>query len=289
MDYTWNYIGDFWKNNQTNIWKLFHKDGLMLLHFGKTGPQSESISGTSDAPIEAAGNAFAGQMVKDGNKLKIYYNDESRHGAIGSFEISGLNTIRTVLPLIPLPADPNGISASCMGENIRLNWLEVDEFLNYSHKLEYSVDGGSTWTKITKLDYTATGVAVKEYSVYIKNFGISGCIYRVSKIDEEGKVRKTYIVRQPQCEGDQKGEVYPNPFSDRIFVVVPNIESAESYQMVIIDNSGRIVISKKILCNSDDSTITYEVAETSKLSEGIYSVSIVGENSIIFQTKIVKI
>jgi len=88
---------------------------------------------------------------------------------------------------------------------------------------------------------------------------------------------------------DQKGEVYPNPFSDRIFVVVPNSESAESYQMVIRDNSGRIVISKKILCNPDDSTITYEVAETSKLSEGIYSVSIVGENSIIFQTKIVKI
>jgi hypothetical protein len=101
--YAWNYIGEFWKNNQTNIWKLFHKDGLMLLHFGKTGPQSESISGTSDAPIEAAGNAFAGQMVKDGNKLKVYYNDESRHGAIGSFEISGLSTVRELMPLVSLP------------------------------------------------------------------------------------------------------------------------------------------------------------------------------------------
>ena len=101
--YTWNYIGEFWKNSQTNVWKLFHKDGLMLGYFGKTGPQSDAISGTSDAPIEASGNAFAGQMVKDGNKLKIYYNDESRHGAIGSFEISGLSTVRELIPLVSLP------------------------------------------------------------------------------------------------------------------------------------------------------------------------------------------
>lgn len=287
--YAWNYIGEFWKNSQTNVWKLFHKDGLMLMNFGKTGLQSEAISGTLDAPIEASGNSFAGQMVKNGNKLKIYYNDESRHGAIGSFEISGLNTIRMVLPLIPLPADPNSISATCMGENIRLNWLEVDEFLNYSHKLEYSVDGGITWTKISKLDYKATGTAVKEYSVYIRNFGIDNCIYKVSKIDEEGKVRKTYFVRQPSCDGNQKGQIYPNPFSDKVFVVVPNLESAESYQLIIRDNSGRVVIGKKLLCNSDDSIITYEILEASKLSEGIYSVSIVGENFIIFQTKIVKI
>ena len=201
--------------------------------------------------------------------------------------------VAILLAIIPLTSsaqtDTNGISATCMGENIRLNWLEVDEFLNYSHKLEYSVDGGSTWTKITKLDYTATGVAVKEYSVYIKNFGIDNCIYKVSKIDEEGKVRKTYLVRQPSCDGTQKVEIYPNPFSDRIFVVVPNSESAESYRLIIRDNSERMVVDKKLLCNPDDSTITYEILETAKLSEGIYSISIVGENSIIFQAKIVKI
>jgi len=101
--YTWNYIGEFWKNSQTNVWKLFHKDGLMLFNFGKTGPQSASISGTYDAPIEASGNSFAGGMVKSGNKLKIYYNDESRQGAIGSFEISGLSTVRELTPLVPLP------------------------------------------------------------------------------------------------------------------------------------------------------------------------------------------
>ena len=71
---------------------------------GRMGAESvKAISGTSDAPIEAAGNSFDGQMVKDGNKLKIYYNDESRHGAIGSFEISGLSTVRELVPLVLLP------------------------------------------------------------------------------------------------------------------------------------------------------------------------------------------
>jgi hypothetical protein len=42
-------------------------------------------------------------MVKDGNKLKVYYNDESRQGAIGSFEISGLSTVRELMPLVLLP------------------------------------------------------------------------------------------------------------------------------------------------------------------------------------------
>jgi hypothetical protein len=124
--YTWNYLGESWKNSQTNVWKLFHKDGLMLLYFGKTGPQSSSISGTSDAPIEASGNSFAGQMVKDGNKLKIYYNDESRHGAIGSFEISGLSTVRELIPLVSLPIripleKDTSITKNLKGKRILIN------------------------------------------------------------------------------------------------------------------------------------------------------------------------
>lgn len=90
----WNYIGEFWKNSQTNIWNLFHQDGLMLMQIGKTTPQAVSESGTDEAPRESAGNALMGGLVKIGNSYYIFHCDESVHGAIHSFEIIGANTIK---------------------------------------------------------------------------------------------------------------------------------------------------------------------------------------------------
>jgi hypothetical protein len=90
----WNYAGEFWKNNQVNVWKLFHQDGLMLLNIGLTGPQSQAASGTIDAPAQAAGSVYNGGITKQGTDYHIHHGDESRNGAIHDFRITGANTIR---------------------------------------------------------------------------------------------------------------------------------------------------------------------------------------------------
>lgn len=92
----WGYHGEFWKNNQTNKFKGFHQNGNMLIDIGLTGPQAQRLSGTNDAPREAAGNSFSGGLVKAGDgTYKLYVCDESRNGAICEFTITGANTVRT--------------------------------------------------------------------------------------------------------------------------------------------------------------------------------------------------
>lgn len=86
---TWNYIGEFWKNSQVNKWHIYHKDGLLLMVIGK-----HSVESTGDAASEAAGNAFGGGMVKVGNTYKIYHGDESHHGAMHCFTVSGGSTMK---------------------------------------------------------------------------------------------------------------------------------------------------------------------------------------------------
>jgi hypothetical protein len=253
--YAWNYIGEFWKNSQTNVWKLFSQDGLMLYQFGKTGPQSASISGTYDAPIEAAGNGFSGQMVKKSNgNLAVYYNDESRHGAIGSFEISGLNTIRTLYPVTYL-AIGDKASVKCVDGKIVFD-------IPYENKAEYSIDNGKTWLRLN----------IKNVDIY------DNCLYKISKI-RESKVVGVEILNQPNCFDFKSIKIYPNPFSQSIIIE----SDFEYYRMIIRNQVGKIVIDKMI----ENVGCSYEESTVSNLPKGFYFIQIISDD-LVFTKKLIK-
>ena len=92
----WNYVGEFWKNAQVNKWNLYHQDGLMIMQLGKTTPEAQVYSNTNDAPREAAGNALASKMFKIGSDYYIIHCDESVHGALHLFKITGINTLKII-------------------------------------------------------------------------------------------------------------------------------------------------------------------------------------------------
>lgn len=89
----WNYIGEFWKNSQTNKWNMYDESGLLLKQFGITTPEAESLDGIS-APREAAGNAFAISVAKYNDNYYIHHNDESVHGGIHEWEISNISSLQ---------------------------------------------------------------------------------------------------------------------------------------------------------------------------------------------------
>ena len=64
------------------------------MQLGKTTPEAQLYSNTDDAPREAAGNALASKFVKVGSDYYIIHCDESVHGAIHVFKITGINTIK---------------------------------------------------------------------------------------------------------------------------------------------------------------------------------------------------
>lgn len=77
----WGYRGEFWQNGQTNKWNILNSDGLFLNQFG-------TISDSTQAQSQMAGNAFSPSLVKVGSDYYLYHNDESYHGGVHRWKIS---------------------------------------------------------------------------------------------------------------------------------------------------------------------------------------------------------
>ena len=106
----WNYHGEFWKNSQTNIWNHYYDNGLMVGQFGTIGLDASAM--TELAPAGMAGNVFSSAVVKVGNDLYIYHNDEFHHSGVHRWKISGLNSIQVQSSNISFSTVNGGLTAA---------------------------------------------------------------------------------------------------------------------------------------------------------------------------------
>lgn len=88
------YHGEFWKNSQTNKYNLYTDDGLALIQLGTTGPEHQGEM----SPAEMAGNALTVDAFIEpiSGDLIFMHGDESWHGALHMWRVSGLDTIETI-------------------------------------------------------------------------------------------------------------------------------------------------------------------------------------------------
>lgn len=86
----WGYHGEFWKNSQTNKWNIVYDNGLLVNQFGVLGPD---VAG-KEAPYGMAGNAYGANIVRMGDTVYLYHNDEGHHGGIHRWRITGINNIQ---------------------------------------------------------------------------------------------------------------------------------------------------------------------------------------------------
>lgn len=126
----WSYHGEFWKNSQTNKWNHVYDDGLMVGQFGVTTPE---MNGLEAAP-GIAGNVFSVASVKDAaGNVYVYHNDESNHGGVHRWKISGLNTIQEQNFPVTITATPGLLGEFFSGtdlNNARLLRSAVDPTVN---------------------------------------------------------------------------------------------------------------------------------------------------------------
>ena len=89
----WGYHGEFWKNAQVNKWNQVYDDGLLVGQFGQIGRDYMVNFPSTEAAPGMAGNAFSDAIVEVNGNAYLYHNDESYHGGLHRWTISGLNTI----------------------------------------------------------------------------------------------------------------------------------------------------------------------------------------------------
>jgi hypothetical protein len=86
----YGYPGENWHGIQTNKWRHYYDDGLLVAEFGKTYFED----GTGAASAELAGNAWNSSLIKRSNgNVYLYHNDESHHGGLHRWLIEDLDTV----------------------------------------------------------------------------------------------------------------------------------------------------------------------------------------------------
>ena len=93
----WGYHGEFWKGTETNKYNHVYDDGLFVGQFGVAGSEvshTSNFNDETDVAAQMAGNSFSDSLITgtDGN-VYMYTNDETYHGGIHRWKITGLDTI----------------------------------------------------------------------------------------------------------------------------------------------------------------------------------------------------
>ncbi|SEM62870.1 PA14 domain-containing protein [Mucilaginibacter gossypiicola] len=135
----WGYHGEFWKNSEVNKWTQVYDNGLFVGQFGVAGPEAGSV----EAAAEMAGNCFAASVVKLPNgDTYLYHNDESMHGGVHRWKISGLSSIKEQVIPINLAVNTHGLSTESIitasGSARSYNGFVEP---SYSERYEFSLKG----------------------------------------------------------------------------------------------------------------------------------------------------
>ena len=172
----------------------------------------------------------------------------------------------------PLPVTLTAFNANCQGETIQLNWSTASEF-NASHYVIQNSRDGSVWTDLAEVNAAGTTNQTTNYSIETQNFG--GLSYfRLVQVDLDGAT-EIFGPISANCElQNNQMSVYPNPTADNFTVRIETTQSFENATLELIDNMGRVVLSRTIDIESGTTTIPFE---SEKLQAGVYVIRMRGE------------
>ena len=172
----------------------------------------------------------------------------------------------------PLPVTLTAFNANCQGETIELNWSTASEF-NASHYVIQNSRDGSVWTDLAEVNAAGTTNQTTNYSIETQNFG--GLSYfRLVQVDLDGAT-EIFGPVSSNCELENSSmTVYPNTTAENFTVLIQTTATFENATLELIDNMGRVVLSRTIDIESGTTTIPFE---SEKLQAGVYVIRMRGE------------
>ena len=153
----WGYHGEFWKNSQTNKWNQFYDNGLFIGQFGVTGPEVAA----QESAAQMAGNGFSANMIRIGDTMYLYHNDEMQNSGLHRWRITGFNTIQEQVDTVSLSITGNGLLASYY------NGTDINNVNHTVSRIDSTVHinlAGTGLTDTTKFSASWTGYVLPQYS-----------------------------------------------------------------------------------------------------------------------------
>ena len=186
------------------------------------------------------------------------------------------NTASTIIVNPPLPVSISNYQLEEFGGinvKVKNEWKTANE-LNIAHfDVQRSFDG-VIFSTIGKV--TARGNGAYNYQ-FIDNSPLVGIsYYRLKTVDKNGSISYSKVVAIQVSAIINQVFIYPNPAKDFILINGKNIE-----QISIIDNAGRIILSKKVLGNATQNKLEF------KLSGGTYLARLLMTDGKIITKKVI--
>jgi hypothetical protein len=205
----------------------------------------------------------AGNASTNINELEMQTGASSNYFAVDNFTW-GIS--------VPLSVSLTSFTASPSTQSVDLKWSAARESKFSHYELEHSADGKSFTTITTQK--SAAGLATYSFTDY--NYVAGNNFYRLRMVDQDGAAAYSSVVSVMMNEAGQQVKVYPNPATDKLFVVLTQNDAAATFQLT--DMTGRLVQTLQI---KGQATL-----QTGHLPKGIYQYRLVTRQGVMQQGKI---
>jgi len=244
----------FWEDAALSGIKSVDSDTLKFARLNGTNwdPESAIITG-------AAGNAS---------------------GSIGTTSNFDLNSVNVTFGSTNKYADPLPISllsftADCNNDNnIEINWTTATEQNNDYFTLLRSYDG-IEYEEIDRIMGAGNSNDILNYTYSDYNTAEENYYYKLQQTDYDGK-SVIFDAIYVKCQEEKVASLQIVYDNNKVYSYLSGVESGNIYTILVLDNTGRIVVQESITVNSHN----YYSIPTQQLSSGIYSIVYYGNNTI---------
>jgi hypothetical protein len=175
-------------------------------------------------------------------------------------------TFGETTPIVGLPVELKSFNAECQSDYVQVNWTTASEIRNKAFEL-YKSENAIEWTLIHTTEGQGDKATETDYS--FKNMDKQSNYYRLKDIDEDGIENWSPIIFA-DCKSEvSEIQVYPNPASDFIKVIVP---ISENTTLNILSLEGKIIKTMPLISNQT-------VISVKELTAGIYFIEIKGNHN----------
>jgi len=186
--------------------------------------------------------------------------------------------------LNPLPVELVKFDATCESNSTLVEWLTVSEINNEMFILEKSNDM-KNFFEVARIPGAGSSNIEQSYSFMDKELFAGDNYYRLLQVDFDGR---TSIIDpiSINCSKEMLNAdmiVYPNPFNDKVNIVIEGLIDNE-YVIEVYNDLGSVVFVQRYLSSE---TNFHSVIDLSNLRPAVYSVRLTSKNYVL-NKKIVK-
>lgn len=229
-----------------------------------------------DNPLPAGTTSISNQGTVSGSNFSAFVTDDPTPG--GNADETSIALLSSTLPVTLVH-----FSGTAAGEQVRLNWITVQEINSDKFIVEHSTDG-IVFSEAGVVQARGHSNNTEHYS-FVHTGALPGVnYYRLRQVDLDGQfaLHGVVLVRIP-VSGWQ---VLPNPVINKQLVIRFGTLPPEKYEISLVNTAGQVVFSTVAVYRTAGELTRLLLPQT--LAPGVYYLRVQGSSSRQQKTLLIK-